>query len=160
MGMVSVCHYYAMSECQAASRISRAFCFPFSSLSLFPPSSLSFSWQLFSTSCPSPSALTLPLPPIHPLFFSSSFNSASLTVCCHFFFPLLHFRFILFFSSLNAFLPPVCLWPLPFSFSYLLSFDPPPNDPLPLFVCFYYCVRVLCRVCGFVFAHAQAGLNE
>lgn len=49
-GMVSVCHHYGTSDCQAVSRVSQAFCSSFSPLcpiclsSLYPPS-------LFPGSC-------------------------------------------------------------------------------------------------------------
>lgn len=167
--MVSVCHHYATSDCQAVSLISPRHSAPFfsslSNLPLFPPSSLSFSWQLF----PHPlSESVLRLAPALPL---SSIHSSILV---SFFSGSLHLRlprsllslfflppppvFFFFLFSLNAFLS------RSFCVLFTLSpayFYPPPNDPLLLFVCFCYRVCVCCaeHVCGF--AHAQASyVNE
>lgn len=166
--MVSVCHHYATSDCQAVSLISPRHSAPFfffSVQSASLPSILPlFFLAVISTSSPSPCSVLLlhfPFhPSIHPSLSLSSlapFISASLAVCCHFFSPSSS-CFLFFLFSLNAFLS------RSFCVLFTLSpayFYPPPNDPLLLFVCFCYRVCVCCaeHVCGF--AHAQASyVNE
>lgn len=86
--MLSVCHYYATSDCQpvSLSHISQALCSPFFflhpiclSLSLSPPISRSpfFLAAIFTSSHP-PSAPTLPLPSIHSSVLVSFFFSGCL----------------------------------------------------------------------------------
>lgn len=139
--MVSVCHHYATSDCQAVCHISQAFCSPFffSIQSVIPPSSLSFSWQLsplpFSILAPS-ALLFLFHPSIHlplPSFFSLALLSSL---------PL--FQSAVTFFSLSLFLCTECLplflCPIPLSPYYFCA---PPNDLLLLVVCFCYYVWVM-----------------
>lgn len=95
-GMVSVCHHYGTSDCQAVSHVSQAFCPPLSNLSLITLSSLSFSWQLSLHPLHVQAPSALPFLPIHSsvcfflvsnsplllLHFSSHFSSFPLVIKC------------------------------------------------------------------------------
>lgn len=164
-GIVSVIIFTPhLTARSSRSHISRAFCSPFffSKQSVYPPSILFFFLAAISTSSESVLRL-LPHfvfhPSIHPhspLSSLAPFISASLTVCCHFF-PLLLFILLLFSPTLFACLSLFLLWhflslSLCLSLSLILiclfPFQPLPNDPLLLFVCFYHFVCVCVRTCA------------
>lgn len=99
-GMISACHHYGTSDCQAVSHVSQAFCSsffpPLSNLSLITLSSLSFSWQLSLHPLHVQAPSALPFLPIHSsvcfflvsnsplllLHFPSHFSSFPLVIKC------------------------------------------------------------------------------